>query len=79
MSSLGIFKDVRFYSILNFGHFWAPPSPLTFHKINNDGQSIFLGRVGGGEITEKKNKREQTTFSQKHGLCPFRCLGCLGV
>ena len=22
--------------------------------------------------------RRPATFSQKHGLCPFRCLGCLG-
>ena len=24
---LGMFKEVRFYSMLNFGHFWATPRP----------------------------------------------------
>ena len=56
----GIFKDVRFYPIMNCGHFLALPSPLTFLKVNNDGQSIFLG--GGGGTTEKKDKREQNNI-----------------
>ena len=56
----GIFKDIRFYPVLNFGHFWALPSLLTFHNVNNDGQSIFLG--GGGNTTEKKDKREQNNI-----------------
>ena len=34
---VGIFKDVRFYPIMNFGHFGAPSSPLTFHNIKNHG------------------------------------------
>ena len=76
-----------FTPILNFGHFWALPSPSTFHNVNNDGQSIFLGR--GGRTTEKKDKREQNNSSsgvqvfrclrrpcegvhKKYGLCPFR-------
>ena len=36
-TDLGNFKDVRFYSILNFGHFWAPSlvTLLTFKNVNN--------------------------------------------
>ena len=45
--STAYFKDVRFYPILNLGHFWASPSPLTFHNVNNDGQSILGGAEGG--------------------------------
>ena len=82
---LGIFKDVRFYPILNFGHFWAPLFSRCFYPIMNFGH--FGG--GGGGTTENKDKREQNnivrvcenvagrpaTFSQKHCLCPFRCFG----
>ena len=31
-----MFKDVGFYPMMNFGHFW-PPSPLTFHNVKNHG------------------------------------------
>ena len=34
---LGIFKDVRFYPILNFGHFWAPLFSRCFYPIVNFG------------------------------------------
>ena len=33
----GIFKDVRFYPILNFGHFWAPLFSRCFYPIMNFG------------------------------------------
>ena len=77
----GIFKDVRFYHILailgplvfsmflphnEFWPFLGLPSPLTFHKVNNDGQSILLG--AGGETTEKKDKREQNTAYARLGV-----------
>ena len=31
----GIFKDVQFYPILNFGHFWAPLFSRCFYPIMN--------------------------------------------
>ena len=34
---LGIFKDVRFYPILNFGHIWAPLFSRCFYPIMNFG------------------------------------------
>ena len=40
----GIFKDVRFYTILNFGHFWAP-SPLTF-TMSRTMVNRFFGQEG---------------------------------
>ena len=36
-SRTGIFKDVRFYTILNFGHFWAPLFSRCFYPIMNFG------------------------------------------
>ena len=77
--AVGMFQDVRFYTILNFCHlfgplvfsmflphnefwpFWGPPpSPLTFPQSQYRWSMRFFGRrKGGGETTEKKDKREQ--------------------
>ena len=35
--AMGIFKDVRFYPILNFGLFWAPLFSRCFYPIMNFG------------------------------------------
>ena len=55
-----------------FWPFLGSPSPLTFHKVNNDGQTNFWGRKGGGGTTEKKDKREQNTAYARLGVLVFR-------
>ena len=45
MPLLGIFKDVRFYPILNFGHFWAPLFSQCFDPIINVGHFRLLLRL----------------------------------
>ena len=46
-----------------FWPFLGPPSPLTFHNVKNDGQSI-SGRAEEGRegTTEKKDKKEQNNL-----------------
>ena len=122
----GIFEQVRFYPIMNFGPllgppvfsmllpynecwpFLVPPSPWTFHNVNNDGDGAHrTKKTKKCENKQKKKKKEKkkrnkternknqdnwggtnnivrdflvrtspaegsATFSQKHGLCPFR-------
>ena len=87
----GIIKDVRFYPMLNFVLFlfldvFGPPSPLTFHDVNNDGQSIFSGVEGDHPKRTRGNKTIQSVFLSKrrrrrrrfHKNTAHARLGCLG-
>ena len=71
----GIFKDVRFYPIMNFGHFWAPPRLWPSTKSITMVNRFFWEAEGD----HRKEGQEGT----EHGLCPFRVfrgvLGCFGV
>ena len=52
----GIFKDVRFYSKLNFGQ--SLPTPSTFHNVKNHGGGCAKGvpRIAGNEEQKKTKK-----------------------
>ena len=49
------------YPITNFGHFWAPSSPLTFHKVKNHGGGSAEGEPGGIARNEEQKKTKKTT------------------
>ena len=69
--------------MLNFGHFWAPPSPLTFHNVKNHG--------GGQEKPRHETKQQRNTLGAgqtmwsagdtftKTWLVPVKVWRCLGV
>ena len=42
---------------MNFGHFWAPPSTLTFHNVKNHGGVV--QKESQEELPGTKNKRKQ--------------------
>ena len=65
---MGIFKDVQFFPILHFGHFWAPLFSQCFYTIMNfshfwaPSPLTFhnVNNHGGKENCQgKKNKRKQ--------------------
>ena len=45
-----------------FWPFLGPTSLLTFHNVNNDGQSILGSGGAGGGTTEKKDRKEQNNI-----------------
>ena len=42
--------------MLNFGHFWATPRPLTFHNDKNHGGGSAEGEPGGIARNEEQKK-----------------------
>ena len=68
---------MRAWAARSRGAAGARPSPLTFHKVNNDGQSIFW--AAEGETTEKKDKRKQNTAYARVGILVCRVFRVFGV
>ena len=74
----GIFKDVRFYPMLNFGHFGAPLFSLCFYTIMNFGHfwapsspltfhNVKNHGGGGAEEEPGKTNRNETTKKDTGG------------
>ncbi len=76
-------KMSEFYPTRNFGHFWAAlkdvlpaPSPQCPLSLVSSYRNKTTKKDTGGQTMWSVFfwwKRRPATFSQKHGLCPFRC------
>ena len=54
-----------FYPIMNFGHLWASPSPLTFHNVNNHGGSENCQGMKNSRKQRKQHKTNRNKTTKK--------------